>query len=127
MENGHNNFKEHLPVDCPPREAEDKPLENVYRLCINNPPKASDFLSHVELNKTFPPEKTCMAAGLSIYTELSDAEKSKKRIPAYRKKGYIACGNIIKGVGRVLSTPTQGNSHHTWWTYRGTDASIYFK
>ncbi|ARV98186.1 MULTISPECIES: hypothetical protein [Bacillus] len=127
MNDGHNRYKEHVPLNCPPEEAEDKDYARVFRLCVSNPPDQSDFLSHIELGKKFPPEKTCLGAGISLHTDRKDSERLKKRIPTYRKKGYIASGRIPSGIGKTLSTPSNGDSHHTCWVYRGKDIYNYFE
>lgn len=124
MNSDHTKYKEHVPENCPPNEAKDEMIELVYRICLNNPPAPEDFLSHVEMKKKFPPELTCKAAGISIHTNIEDSERLKRLVPAYRKKGYISRGEIPKGIGKTLATPSKGDSHHTCWVFRDKDKEI---
>ncbi|MED5098671.1 hypothetical protein P9858_00875 [Niallia circulans] len=120
----HNKYKEHVPENCPPNTAKDNAFDQVFRLCLNNPPNSDDFLSHVELKKRFPPEKTCNAAGISIHTNIEDSERLRRFIPAYRKKGYVSKGQIPQGFGKTLATPTNGDTHHTFWVYRDKNQDL---
>lgn len=68
-------FRDHLPVNCPPGDAQEA-SGNVYMLVSENPPKPEDFLSKREKHRDKPPfepnEKECRACGLSVYTEIAE-------------------------------------------------------
>ncbi|WP_372814261.1 hypothetical protein [Paenibacillus sp.] len=112
---GNNSlYKSPMPIlNCPPLEAHDKDIEEVYRLTLNNPPTDEDFLSHIEANKQYPPGKECVASSVSVYKNKDDAEKLKKKIPAYKRHGFIAVGPIMAKSGVVLESTL--SSHVDWW------------
>ena len=73
--------REPLPDDCPPDEAEEiNSPDLVYRLVHNIPPIHDDFRSQraekpiAQFNVS-----ECRARGLSVFTNLSDAERQTRR------------------------------------------------
>jgi len=57
----------------------------------------------------------CKACGISVYADKSDAEATKKRIPALRAM-EIAVAKISEESGVLAPTPSnQAQSHCTWW------------
>ncbi|WP_156922553.1 hypothetical protein [Cohnella thermotolerans] len=119
-------YKSPMPVlNCPPQEAQEKNIETVYRLTLNNPPLDEDFLSHIEANKQYPPGKECVASSVSVYKDKEEAEKQKNKIPAYKRRGFIAAGPIEANTGVVLESKL--SSHVDWWLYKGQKVSHLFK
>lgn len=103
-----------FPEDCPPVSAKDLEAAEVYRLADKNPPSDGDFIPH---RIKFPQKEfadECKACGLSIFTKIEDIIKLQKRTPALRNK-FIASGNLLPNMGKIMHTPKGGNSHHTWW------------
>ncbi len=118
-------WPDHFPENCPPPEATEA-RGIAYRLVKNNPPEDGDFISH----KLLHPEegykgKTCQACGISVYRDKNDLLKMQNRIPAMRG-GHIAEGNLNPDIGKILATPSHGNSHHTLWVFSGIQAKDYF-
>ena len=106
MTHSGNNGKwgDHFPASCPPNDARPKNIDPVYRITLHNPPTVEDFLSHKETNRPYPPEKECEACAISVFTDLEQVKKMKKKIPMFRNKGYIVKGKITKETG-VVSEP----------------------
>jgi hypothetical protein len=125
-ESGNNGkWGDHFPVSCPPGNARPKNIDPVYRLTLHIPPTDEDFLSHKEANRPYQPEKECEACAISVFTDLDQIQKMKKRIPMFRNKGYIVKGQITKETG-VVSEPDH-KSHINWWVYSGIDIKKYFE
>jgi len=124
------NWPSFFPPKCPPSEAKDASAE-VFRLVHSNPPSASDFESWAEMR----PKKwmgNCEASGLSVFTTKSDALRIVRRVQGMAK-GSRALGDLIASVklspeaGKLMPTPRDGNSHHTWWAPAGFDHAAMFK
>jgi hypothetical protein len=124
---GNNSlYKSPLPViNCPPETAKNKDIEPVYRLTLNNPPIEDDFLSHIESDKQYPKGEDCLAASVSVYKDKEDVIKQKKKIPAYKRNGFIAKGSIRTSSGVVHES--NSSSHVEWWLYKGQKVSHLFK
>ena len=106
-------FREPLPEDCPPPEAEEiGQVRVVFRLVRTDPPTGSDFFSQraEKPNNQFNvPE--CRARGLSVFSEVREAEKQLK---IHTLKGRVICQlTLDKGAGYMLQTGRR--SHFTWW------------
>ncbi len=103
-----------FPTGCPHSYCEPA-SGRVYRLVESQPPAAKDFLSHRE---RFPSRQfnvsECQVCGLSVYRSLEDAEALRRRIPAMKNR-RIARGFLEPELGVVHHTPSNGDSHHTWW------------
>ena len=106
-------FRESLPTECPPADAEEIVAPKVvYRLVRNEPPGLSDFDSQRALkpNATFGVSE-CIARGLSVHTQLADSIRTAK-LPML--KGSKPCRvTLDDGAGYLQQTGTP--SHHTWW------------
>lgn len=120
-----NTFASYVPKDCPPRNAVSIDIEDAYRLTLNDPPQSDDFLSHVESKKRFPPDKTCEACAVSLFLNYEDIKNTKKKVPAYKNKGYVAKGIVYKNTG-VVSPPSK-TSHVNWWIFKGTSVHHFFQ
>lgn len=107
------NWPDHFPPGCPP-EAAEVTHGVVFRLVEHEHPKERDFISYflAKPNETW--KNPCKACGLSVYTVLEDVLRLKRRVPATRRK-WIAKENLQEQDGRFMHTPTNGDSHHSWW------------
>jgi hypothetical protein len=120
------DWPNHFPENCPPNAAKDADGEEVYRLVDQNPPSDPDFISH---RLRYPKREffdECKACGLSIFTNIEDSIKLRKRLPALRDTS-IALGKLPSEAGKILPTPYSGNSHYTWWIPNGVKVAGYFK
>ena len=104
--------------NCPPEDAE--PASGiVYYLVRNNPPQAKDFIpgieKHPSVYKRKPKDQICQAHGFSVFTDIEDALKTKRRRKGL-KDTEPAIGELTPECGLIKSTPSRtGYSHHTWW------------
>jgi len=81
------DWPNHFPEDCPPNATKDADGEEVYRLVDQNPPSDLDFISH---RLRYPKREfsdECKACGLSIFTNVEDSIKLRKKIARF--KGYF--------------------------------------
>ncbi|MEM6500476.1 MAG: hypothetical protein AAF685_01400 [Cyanobacteria bacterium P01_C01_bin.89] len=121
-------WKSHLPVNCPPPEA-DFYTGTIYRL-LKPPIAEKSFLSLRERNphKEYKdPKVECLAGGLSIHLDKQDALNLKRRIPKF-KKFKVGQATLNSGVGKLLSTPSKNEpSHCTLWPYRPVMLAPVFK
>lgn len=106
-------WSEYYPEDCPPDEARSDEVE-AYRLVEQFPPNADDFLpTIIEFpHRKFEPEVLCNACGASVYTDIKDIKRTRKRFKGLKNK-IIVKGIINKDDGLVLETGH--GSHLTWW------------
>lgn len=120
------NWPSFFPPLCPPSEAKDAFAE-VFRLVSSNPPTVSDFESWAQRH----PQKwggNCKASGLSVFTAKLDALRLVRRVPGLSALGdLIASANLSQEAGKLMHTPRDGNSHHTWWAPAGFDHTAAFK
>lgn len=107
------SYREPLPADCPPKEAEEiTELRNVFRLTKTDPATLDDFWSQRAENPEVVfqvPE--CQARGLSVFADRGDSEKARK-LPKLRGR-FICRVRLEAGAGRIQQTGKP--SHHTWW------------
>lgn len=100
---------------CPPGNARNDEVV-VYRLVSGSPPTKEDFLPTCMdegfPHREFPPEKLCIAQGVSVFTNEKAIDKKRKRYQKLNEK-LIAIGTIFKEDGRVLETCSK--FHLTWW------------
>lgn len=107
------NFREPLPANCPPMEAENVVAARfVFRLVRADPPTLHDFRSQREEKPDAVFRVTeCQARGLSVHADRCDSEKAT-RLPALR--GRLVCRvRLEAGAGRIQQTGRL--SHHSWW------------
>ena len=107
-------YREPLPDDCPPDDAEEITAPRVvYRLVRNNPPTDDDFRSQraERPERAFRDVSECQARGVSVFASLHAAEFVSAR---GRLRGMAVCRVILNpGAGSILLTGRY--SHHTWW------------
>ena len=124
------NWPSFFPPKCPPSESKDASGE-VFRLVSSNPPMVSDFECWAQMH----PKKwmgNCKASGLSVFTAKSDALRMVRRVQGIvqgesTRGGLIASANLTPKAGKLMHTPRDGNSHHTWWAPDGFDHAAAFK
>ena len=108
-------YREPLPDDCPPDEAEQITAPRlVYRLVRNNPPTNDDFRSQraEHLERVFRNITECQARGLSVRTDLDSAVKlTGLRTMRGRK---ICQVQLNRGAGRIMQSGEDPH-HSTWW------------
>lgn len=113
-------YREPLPADCPPTEAEEvHDVVDVYRLVRTLPPTDSDFRSQrqEQPDRAFTNVSECQARGLSVF---ASAEEARKKLASKRFRGMHVCRvRLRNGAGRILRTG--GGSHHTWWPFAEFD------
>lgn len=115
-------YREPLPEDCPPTEAEEVVATRVvFRLVRSNPPTADDFRSQrAERPNAVFNVNECQTRGLSVYANRSDCDQTLK-LPRFRK--HHVCKVVLdKGAGHIQQTGQL--SHHTWWPLAAFDILI---
>ena len=119
-----SEFPNFFPKGCPPDEAQPA-AEEFFRLVRSDEPDDDDFLSHVErgINGRFD---KCIASGLSVFTELKDVYKLKRRVKAFANR-RVSRGKAESRDGLALHTPSkEEDSHHTWWLFEGVKVAKNF-
>lgn len=109
------------PQPCPPDSAVS--VTGLYfRAVLSNPPAATDFASWFTLKpERWNPHDRCKAAGLSMFSNLRDAQKLVKTLPQFKGK-KLAALRIAPPNGVVQQTPSQTSRYHcTWWPAPTTD------
>ena len=106
-------YREPLPADCPPDEAQKITVQMVvYRLVRTNPPTMSDFRSQ-RAEKPYSKFQVseCRARGLSVFAKREDSQHAAK-LPSLR--GRLICEvRLEPDAGPIQHTGPR--SHHTWW------------
>ena len=112
-------YREPLPDDCPPDDAEEiNAARFVYRLVRNNPPNDDDFRSQrVEKPTARFNVSECRARGLSVFANRRVAERLAKK--PNLADSAICQVVLTTGAGRIKRTG--GRSHYTWWPYKDYD------
>ena len=119
-----------FPEDCPPQEA--YPANGVYyRIVKNDPPEPGDFASLYRQNRQLADDRIqsgratqCQTMGLSVFADGNEAVRRAIRFHLIGNK--IARLTLGPAAGKILPTPTNGDSHHTWWqavAYDPTDGA----
>ena len=119
----------HFPDDCPPDDA--KPATGAAYRLTHNPFESRDFWTKREEHpeKRFPdPIRECQANGLSIFRNVEDAKKLRRRVAYFRNnKNAIAVGHLSPELGVTKSTgPDHRSSHCSWWVPVGVDRAQPF-
>lgn len=113
---------DNLPDSCPPSEAIEQEVENVYRL-VSSPPTEDNFMNHVEANIPFNDKLLCEANALSFFTTLKKAQQTSKMFKKYKKPNiHFYCGNISTECGRHRTK----NKHLNLWVYKDVDIKSNF-
>ena len=122
-----SQFGPEFPPNCPPPSATSANA-TVYRLVRRQPPDATDFQTHAELDLA-PRADPCDRCGLSVYADPNDAVAKYQEVvnrygPEGTKIGRLVARLLLTPIhGQFLATPNQRvhDSHHTWWPYCGAD------
>ena len=112
-------YREPLPEDCPPDDAEEITAPRVvYRLVRSHPPTNDDFRSQrAERPAARFNTSECRARGVSVFADRRDVERQTE-VP--RLRGSAVCRvELNTGAGRIKKT--SGRSHYTWWPYAEYD------
>ena len=107
-------YREPLPEDCPPPQAEEIAVPRiVYRLVGNDPPVDDDFSSWRVKNPGEQPRNAseCHARGLSVYSRSRDVRRLIELSGATEAR--VCEVALDGGAGRIQKT--SGRSHYTWW------------
>jgi len=106
-------WPDYFPDQCPPNSAREEQLR-VFRLVANCPPSIQDFVPVLieQPHRKFDSTELCLACGVSVFKNIEDANKRRKRFKPLRNK-QIAVGLITQEDGLILETCT--DSHVTWW------------
>ena len=107
-------YRDELPENCPPPEAEEIAEPRVvYHFVRRVPPTADDFRSQrqrrPELAQSGADE--CIAAGLSVFADPAEMIDMQGR--GYFARRIICRVELDLGAGAILKT--RGGSHYTWW------------
>ena len=117
------------PENCPPAGVE-RASGTVYHLVQHDPPQTEDFITYYEENPKFfesNPHLICKGCGVSVYTDLRDIRRLKKRSKKLKNR-HIAEGKLNPTLGRIQHTPSRRRkSHHTWWVPIGIKSWSVFK
>lgn len=122
-------WPDYYPDNCPPAEAE--PASGiVYHLVQYNPPQVEDFVTYYQEDPNFfqsNPHLICKGCGVSVYTDLKDIRRLKKRYKKFKNR-QIAEGNLNPTLGVMKHTPSnRRKSHYTWWVPVGVEFVDIFK
>jgi len=113
-------YREELPIDCPPHDAEEVAVDMaVFRLVRDNPPTDEDFRSQrAEFpNRGFPVDE-CTTRGLSVFSQ--EKEAKEKILKIHRLRNHLICHVKLKsGAGKIRKS--SGSSHITWWPFANFD------
>ena len=117
-------FREELPCNCPPTDAEDTDCSRMmYRLIRGEIPTEEDFHS---LRKRKPKAQfktasdKCNATGISLF---SDPNWAKKRTSREMKNFQLCRLRLQKGAGKIVKS--YGPHHYTWWPSAEVDILRY--
>lgn len=118
-----------FPDDCPPDDA--MPAAGIAYRLTHNPIEPRDFLSKREIHpeKRFSnPTRECLANGLSIFRDIEDAKRLRRRVSYFRNEvSAIAVGHLSHELGVIKRTgPDHRSSHCTWWVPIGVDRAQPF-
>jgi len=117
-----------FPDGCPPTDAD--PARGIAFYLTHNPVHPRDFWSKRERNpeKRFSdPVRECQANGLSIFRDIEDARRLRRRVSYFRNRA-IAVGRLTPDLGVTKATPTVVRSSHcTWWIPVGVDRARPFE
>ena len=112
-------YRESLPLQCPPEGAADQDIALAYRAVMANPPTPACFDSQAKRNR--PPTALvdpCRHASCSLFTCREKATNIASRLPKPRDGGpYVAAVTIPIGAGRSIIK----KQHVDLWFYKDFD------
>ena len=107
-------YRDPLPPDCPPAEAEEiAERRTVYHFVRHLPPTPQDFRSQRQRRPQADRSASdeCIAAGLSVFADPVEMADMQRR--GYFTRRIICRVELGPGAGAILKT--RGGSHYTWW------------
>ena len=126
VEHDSMDWPAHYPENCPPRDA--RPAGGLAYRLTHDPVELEDFLSLRERKPEIrlpDPIQECRASGLSVFRDIEDARRLRRRVPHFRnKQNAIAVGQLSPEFG--LMKATYSRSHCTWWVPNGVDRTSPF-
>ncbi|WBB52419.1 hypothetical protein [Verrucosispora sp. WMMD573] len=130
----HYKWADDLPEQCPPAAA--APASgDYYRVVKALPLTKRDFRRPRDLPRTepFAPNKMCQASALSLYGNLTDAQRAIVLVPGFRKR-RLAVGTLSPICGVTQVTPSRPphtheilKSHTSWWFPTNIEPSSFFE
>ena len=115
-----NLYRDKLPCDCPPDDADDIAIPlTMFRLIKGDKPSNRDFKSLRQKKPLHVPprEMVCISAGLSLFQSL----RAIKQTVIYKKGGHTIYEiKLTPGAGKIKQTG-RVKDHFTFWPYEGFD------
>lgn len=118
-----NKWPIFFPDGCPPENAVPQEIL-VYRCAIHKPHTEKDFIPYNQMFGRDWGGKLFESCGLSCFTSLNDAINLQSKMKKFK---CVVSGTITKDTGVVMNTPSNGNTHITWWVYKDIQAHKLFK
>jgi hypothetical protein len=108
-------YKDKLPNNCPPKDAQEPNNFTIFRMVKTIPPTDIDFVSHFKLfpDKNYENMK-CEALSVSVFNRFESC-KELLDIPNHRGKKIVKL-NLFQDSGRVIKS-SKDKSHYSWWIY----------
>lgn len=108
-------YAEDLPAECPPTNAHEDALEEVFRLIPQATASAADFASKQAMGEVCAPgSDSCSWASCSLYFDIRPLRKFKR---LNKEKPFVARLAIPQGVGRYIVNEKTG--HIDFWRFSG--------
>lgn len=87
-----------------------------YRIVLENPPAASDFLTYLDLGKEpgDDPELRRLASGYSVYSTLAYCRRKAKSFP-WKSRCYIAELRVPEDNPFLIEQTGPSGKHYTIW------------
>lgn len=109
-------WAEPLGPDCPPSGSTAAGGETHYRLVENDPPTATDFMSHRARGLPTGDACECRARSVSLVVTMEKALENLK-LPRWRRMAGVAAVTMPSGAGALKKS-----KHHVdWWRCAGFD------
>lgn len=131
LESNLSDWPPHFPESCPPDDAQPTG-GSFYRLVKADPAASGDFVSNLRRQQLGISGKKrkwsddCVAAALSIFTDLRDVEATRAAFG--RTIGEVIAYGDITGDGVMKHTPSRtSGSHHSWWLTIESRPELYFR
>jgi hypothetical protein len=116
-------FADRLPAGCPPPNAQAVDRDIVaYRIIDTPPPKASDFISHWNMNPGKRYRDECIARSLSIFSTLEECRAVMEGSLKFKNKGICRI-KLAPGAGMILQNHQTG--HISWWMAKDAEPLRY--
>jgi hypothetical protein len=121
-------WPDYFPEGCPPPDA--VPVNGTFLRATNERrPHKRDFKTPYERRPEDHPDDPILASGLSVYTEVEDIMRMKRRVNGMDRK-HVARGTLQAVHGVMMHTPLiEENelSHYDWWRVNDCVPSSIFE